>query len=238
MFVGHFYIFYKMNKKLLVYNIMEFPDKIRLFNEGIQREVNAVGMDADYYIFGKDEKIESIETYSHLIISGSESSAAEESPWTEELTKLIMDFISADKKILAICYGHQFLVRVLCGKEHVYKMPLPEYGYSSINIKPHKLFKGISRPVVLELHYDAVGDLPKDFEIIAENKKSIQAVQYKEKDIYGVQFHPEFNREAAKYFLDEARNSDPGFPDFYRNELKNEGKLAQNKLFIQNFLMM
>jgi len=227
-----------MNKKLLVYNIMEFPEKVRFFNEGIQREVNAVGMDADYYVFGEDDKIENIEAYSHLIISGSESSAAEESPWTEELTKLIMDFISVDKKILAICYGHQFLIRVLCGKEHVYKMPLPEYGYSEINIKPCKLFQGIVKPVVLELHYDAIRNLPKDFEIIAENKKSIQAYQYKEKDIYGVQFHPEFNQEAAKYFLDEARNSNPDFPDFYRNELTDKSKLKQNRLFVQNFLRM
>jgi len=217
---------------------MEFPEKIRFFNEGIQREANAVGMDADYYVFDKHKKIESIEAYSHLIISGSESSAIGESPWTEELTKLIRDFIEVDKKILAICYGHQFLIRVLCGKEHLYKMPVPEYGYSIINIKSCKLFEGISRPVVLELHYDAVRDLPKDFEIIAENAKSIQAVQYKGKDIYGVQFHPEFNQEAAKYFLDEAQNSDPEFSNFYSNELKKEGKLAQNKLFIQNFLRM
>jgi len=217
---------------------MEFPEKIRFFNEGIEREVKVVGMDADYYVFDKDKEIDNIKSYSHLIISGSESSAIDESPWTEELTQLIRDYIKADKKILAICYGHQFLIRVLCGKEHVYKMPLPEYGYSEINIKPCKLFQGIVKPVVLELHYDAVRDLPKDFEIIAENALSIQAFQFKGKDIYGVQFHPEFNQEAAKYFLDETRNSNPGFPDFYCNELKNEGKLTQNKLFIQNFLMM
>lgn len=225
-----------MNKKLLVYNIMEFPEKIRMFNEGIERQVKEVNMDADYHVFDQNKKIENTYRYSHLIISGSEASAMEESTWSEELTKLIRAFVVADKKILAICYGHQFLARALAGKEHVYKMPLAEYGYAKIQIKKNKLFEGISGPVVLELHYDAVRNLPEDFEIIAENETPIQAFQYKGKDIYGVQFHPEFNKEAAKHFLDEARDSDPGFQSFYRNELTDEGLLAQNKLFIRNFL--
>jgi GMP synthase (glutamine-hydrolysing) len=227
-----------MMKKLLVYNVMEFPDKVRRFNLGIQREIEAVGIAADFYVFGKDKKIESIAAYSHLIISGSEASAMDESLWTQELSQMVRDFIAAGKKVLAICYGHQFLARVICGKEHVIKMPVPEYGYSKIELKQNPLFEGISNPVVLELHYDAVVNLPDDFEVIARNDKGIQAFQYKNKDIYGVQFHPEFDQEAATFFLDEARNSDLAFPDFYRNELTDESKLAQNHLFIRNFLMM
>jgi GMP synthase (glutamine-hydrolysing) len=217
---------------------MEFPDKVRRFNLGIQREIDAVCMDADFYAFGKDKKIESIAAYSHLIISGSEASAMDESPWTQELSRLVRDFMVADKKILAICYGHQFLARVICGKEYVIKMPVPEYGYSKIEIKKSKLFDGITSPLVLELHYDAVVNLSDDFEVIAQNDKGIQAFQYKNKDIYGVQFHPEFDQEAAKFFLEETRNSDPAFPDFYRNDLTDESNLAQNRLFIRNFLKL
>ncbi len=32
-----------MKKKLLAYNMMQFPEKIQFFNEGIQREVDATG---------------------------------------------------------------------------------------------------------------------------------------------------------------------------------------------------
>jgi GMP synthase (glutamine-hydrolysing) len=227
-----------MKKKLLVYNIMEYPEKIRLFNRGIADVLDGMEMDADFYVFGESDKLPDYNDYSHLIISGSEASAMDESPWTNELTDLILNFVKAGKKILAICYGHQFLVRALLGKEHVFKLPVPEYGYSKINLKQNKLFHGISEPVVLELHYDAVRNLPPEFEIIAENKKAIQAYRYKGMDVYGVQFHPEFNRIAAQYFFEETRESDLDFPDFFHVEPADDHTLKQNSLFIRNFLEM
>lgn len=217
---------------------MEFPEKIRLFNKGISKALEGTGMDAEFYVFGASGELPAYDHFTHLIISGSEASAMDESPWTEELTRLIYDFADAGKKILAICYGHQFLARALCGKEHVYKLPVAEYGYSRINLKENKLFEGISDPVVLELHYDAVKDLPDEFEIIAENDTSIQAVQYDGKDIFGVQFHPEFDAAAAEYFFEETRKADPGFPSFFKNELTDTKILEQNRLFIQNFLRL
>jgi GMP synthase (glutamine-hydrolysing) len=217
---------------------MEFPEKIRLFNKGISDVLPDTGLEADFYVFGESDKLPDYDNYSHLIISGSEASAMDESPWTQELTDLIISFVNASKKILAICYGHQFLVRALCGKEHVFKLPVPEYGYSKINLKPNKLFHGISEPVVLELHYDAVRNLPPEFEIIAENETAIQAYRYKGMDVYGVQFHPEFDQDAAEYFFEETQKSDPEFPDFFHVEPADDHKLKQNSLFIRNFLEM
>ncbi|MFP4469812.1 MAG: type 1 glutamine amidotransferase [Bacteroidales bacterium] len=227
-----------MKKKVLVYNIMEFPEKIRIFREGIEREVNEAGIDARFVLPEEPTLPLLREECTHLIISGSEASAKDESPWTEELAGLIRYFLDNDKKILAICYGHQFLARVLAGKECVYKLPVPEYGYSRVYLKENPLFAGIMEPVVVQLHYDAVRNLPARFEIIADNEISLQAYQYDGRDVYGVQFHPEFNREAAEYFLDETRKSDPDFSDFYRNELSDRRQLDQNGLFIRNFLKM
>lgn len=227
-----------MQNRLLVYNIMEFPEKIRLFNKGISDVLMETDTEADFYVFGESGKLPEYTKYSHLIISGSEASAMDESPWTGELTQLVHDFVEAGKKILAICYGHQFLVRALCGKDHVFKLPVPEYGYLKISLKPNKLFRGISEPVVLELHYDAVKDLPAEFEIIAENETSIQAYQFKGIDVYGVQFHPEFDHAAAKFFFEETRKSDPAFPEFFHVEPADDSKLKQNSLFIRNFLEM
>lgn len=222
--------------KVLVYNCMEYPEKIRLFRQGIHREVAEAGIEAEYVEPLFPEAISRIDEFTHLIISGSEASAMDESQWTAELTRLIRLFVEKGKKILGICYGHQFLARALCGKNCLYKLPVPEYGYSGISIKENKLFKNIHNPVVLQLHYDAVRNLPEDFEIIAENKTAIQGFQYKGMDVFGVQFHPEFDQTAARYFLDEAKKSDPEFPAFYRNELEDEKSLEQNGLFIRNFL--
>lgn len=222
--------------KVLVYNCMEYPEKIRLFRQGIEREVAEAGIEAEYVEPLVPEVFSRIDEFTHLVISGSEASAMDESLWTEELTRLIHLFVSTNKKILGICYGHQFLARALCGKDCLYKLPVPEYGYSSISVKENKLFENIINPVVLQLHYDAVRNLPADFEIIAVNKTAVQAFQYKGMDVFGVQFHPEFDTAAARYFLDEARKNDPEFPGFYRNEIEDEKSLEQNGLFIRNFL--
>jgi len=225
-----------MNKKLLVYNIMQFPEKIRFFNEGIQREVDKTGIDAEYVLPLQKDLLGRIDNFTHLIISGSEASAKDDSEWTEELTELIRYFIKKEKKILAICYGHQFLARVLSGKESVFKLPVPEYGHSKVTLKTHKLFKNISSPICLQLHYDAVRNLPDDIEVIAENATCIQAIEYKDMDVYGLQFHPEFDKEVAGYFFEQVKKSDPKFENFFRNEAPDDRILEQNRLFIRNFL--
>jgi GMP synthase (glutamine-hydrolysing) len=225
-----------MKKKILVYNIMQFTEKIQFFNEGIQREVDATGIEVEYMLPHQKDLFNRIDEFSHLIISGSEASAKDDLEWTDELTELIKAFIEKGKKILAICYGHQFLARALCGKECVYKLPLPEYGYTAVKLKDHELFKNISSPICLQLHYDAVKNLSDDFEVIAENETCIQAIQFKGLDVYGLQFHPEFDARAAKHFLAEAEKTDANFPNFYRNELEDEKVLEQNALFIRNFL--
>ncbi len=227
-----------MYKKILVYNIMQFPEKISFFNEGIQREVDAAGVKVEYLLPLHKNLFGRLDEFTHLIISGSEASAKDDIDWTDELTRLILLFIEKGKKILAICYGHQFLARALCGKECVYKLPVPEYGYTNVLLKEHKLFDNIKNPVCLQLHYDAVQNLTGDFEIIAENNTCIQAIQYKGMDVYGLQFHPEFDPGAANHLLDEAQKSDPDFPDFYRNEISDESLLGQNGLFIRNFLKL
>ena len=227
-----------MMKKVLVYNCMQYPGKIRRFNEGIEKEVKVVGIEAGFVTPDCPEVLEKVDQYSHLIISGSEASAMDESAWTEELTKLILKCIALDKKILGICYGHQFLAQMLCRKECLYKMPVAEYGYSKVTLKENKLFQNIKEPVCLQLHHDAVKNLSQDFEIIAENATSIQAFQYAGKDIFGLQFHPEFDNEAAKYFFDVAANHDQGFYGYFKNEISDYAILEQNRLFIQNFLRM
>ena len=86
-------------RKVLVYNCMEFPEKVRLFNEGIEKEVKTVGIEADFVVPLCPEVLDNVDEYSHLIISGSEASAMDESAWTSELTDLIRKFVAADKKL-------------------------------------------------------------------------------------------------------------------------------------------
>jgi GMP synthase-like glutamine amidotransferase len=77
-----------------------------------------------------------------------------------------------------------------------------------------------------------------DFEIIAENETAVQGFQYKGKAVFGLQFHPEFDHEAAKYFFGVAAAQDPGFYGYFKNAVSEYSILEQNRLFIQNFLRL
>jgi GMP synthase-like glutamine amidotransferase len=52
------------------------------------------------------------------------------------------------------------------------------------------------------LHQVGINNVGKEYERIALSGKGIQAVQHKEKPIYGVLFHPEVNnKEMIQHFI-------------------------------------
>ena len=99
----------------------------------------------------------------------------------------------ANFPILGICAGHQFMARFFKGE--VKPSRIPEFGKIELTVLKVKdpLFKKVpKKSIVWESHNDEVTILPKDFEILAESENcKIQAMKYKKKPFYGLQFHPE-----------------------------------------------
>ena len=96
--------------------------------------------------------------------------------------------------VLGICYGMQFMAYTLGGK--VKRAAKREYGQIEVEINnTSKLFDGLNNPnVCLMSHTDFVDELPEGFENIAStNTCKNAAMENKEKNFYGVQFHPEVN---------------------------------------------
>ena len=99
----------------------------------------------------------------------------------------------AEVPVLGICAGHQFMARYFGGKVEPAK--IPEFGKIELTRLENNnaLFSGVpQKSVVWESHNDEVSHLPKSFSLLAESKTcKIQAMQHKEKPLYGLQFHPE-----------------------------------------------
>ncbi len=94
--------------------------------------------------------------------------------------------------ILGICYGCQLMNYLLDGK--VSKAPLREYGKTKVNVTTSsKLFDGITEDTICWMSHTDYIEMPAaGFNIIARSDSCpIAAIENTEKNLYGVQFHPE-----------------------------------------------
>ncbi len=94
--------------------------------------------------------------------------------------------------ILGICLGHQIIANVFGGETK--SAEIESYAQIDLNIeKEEGIFKDVGKSLkVWASHKDEVITLPENFEILASSDKcAIEAMKHKEKEIYGIQFHPE-----------------------------------------------
>ena len=94
--------------------------------------------------------------------------------------------------VLGVCYGMQLMVKQLGGK--VERAKLAEYGKASLFIDdPTDLLTNVEEGSTMWMsHGDSCTDLPPGFEILAHTDNTPSAaVANHEKNLYGVQFHPE-----------------------------------------------
>ncbi|MDF7799108.1 glutamine-hydrolyzing GMP synthase [Pontiellaceae bacterium B1224] len=94
--------------------------------------------------------------------------------------------------ILGICYGMQLTSQLLGGSVH--RGAKAEYGKAMMTIKKDSpLFKGLAPDIQVWMsHGDKVENMPEGFEVVAESDNCpLAAIQNLDRNIYGVQFHPE-----------------------------------------------
>jgi GMP synthase (glutamine-hydrolysing) len=99
--------------------------------------------------------------------------------------------------VLGICYGMQLLARHVGG--NVVPTGKREYGHADLVSQntPGPLFDGFfidGKSPVWMSHGDHVEKIPDGFEIIAQTDNApVAAIQNVDRNLYGVQFHPEVN---------------------------------------------
>jgi GMP synthase (glutamine-hydrolysing) len=121
-----------------------------------------------------------------IVLSGGPSSVyGKDAPG---IAKEVFDF---GVPILGVCYGLHLITQFFGGK--VEASSVREYGRASIALTGASkiISQGFDGSTVWMSHGDHVMTPPDDFEVVAKSGDLIAAIENADKNIYGLQFHPE-----------------------------------------------
>ncbi|NKQ21115.1 glutamine-hydrolyzing GMP synthase [Brevibacillus laterosporus] len=173
-----------MEKPLELVVVIDFGGQ---YNQLIARRVRDLGVYSELLPFNTPvEKIKELSPKG-IIFSGGPASVYEEG--APQIDPAIFDL---GVPILGICYGMQLMSQTLKGK--VERAGKREYGKAEIRLEnQHGLYSNWgSSEVVWMSHTDKVVELPEGFVIDAVSDSCpIAAISHPERNLYGVQFHPE-----------------------------------------------
>ncbi len=160
------------------------------FTQLILRRIRELGVFSDLISHKKIKSSDIQNNIKGIILSGGPLNVY-------QLNKKIFDqkILSLGIPILGICFGHQILSKFSGGK--VKNSKHREFGYAKIQKKNNSLlikdfFKKKKFNKVWMSHADQVTKLPKSFKVIAStNNSKFAIVENRNKNFFGVQFHPE-----------------------------------------------
>lgn len=157
------------------------------YNQLIVRRIRDLGVYSELWDFNTPlEKLRD-DTIKGIIFSGGPSSVYEADAFT--ISKEIFEL---KKPILGICYGMQLISQMMGGV--VSNESNGEYGLAVCRlVKDSLLTAGLDVDQrVWMSHGDSVDVLPVGFDVIGETDLTpITMIENKERQLYGVQFHPE-----------------------------------------------
>lgn len=133
--------------------------------------------DKDLLLFIKNNNIDGI------ILSGSQYRVLK----TKQAT-IPKKILTLNIPILGICYGYQWLIKTLCGKDCLSTFKKKNKRKHQIKInEPFRIIKSYYK----FNHFDYITKVPNTWKILIKKKEQIWMAYNKEKKIIGIQFHPE-----------------------------------------------
>src|SRR5687768_310605 len=142
-----------------------------------------------------------------LVVTGSPASVTSREAWILDTEDALRAFVGAGAPTLGVCFGHQLLAQALGG--NVVRNPRGrEIGTVDLEtLEPDTLTGGAPQRFRVNMsHLDTVERLPPGARITARTALDAHgAVRFGER-VWGVQFHPEFDGEIVRGYIDARRD--------------------------------
>ena len=145
-----------------------------------------------------------------IVITGSHANVTENKYWMEQFSQWIQAYKSTQIPVLGICFGHQLLAHAFGGKVDFHPRG-KEIGSAHIHINE----EGREDPLLSVLppiftgfvtHSQTLIELPEKSVKLASNSFEHTHAFRNGKNIWGVQFHPEFNARITKYYIEQQKD--------------------------------
>ena len=127
----------------------------------------------------------------------------------------------------------------LAGLKHVQRCAEPEAGWISLKIRDENgLLDNNEEIYSFTLHFDEVIDLGEEFTVFASTDNcSIQAFQWKDKSVWGLQIHPEITIPQGQQLLRNLISKDYPTTPVYKKALDSKPQDSGHiRKIIDNFL--
>ncbi len=158
------------------------------FTQLIARRLREFNIYCEIHPYNVDLESVSTPTPKGIILSGSPKSVND-----NDAPGLQQEILEWNVPILGVCYGLQLLAHTEIPGS-VEKAEKREFGRAHLLVDDNSgILKDVeNESVVWMSHGDHIHELPASYQIVGHTENAaVAAVHHKEKEIYGVQFHPE-----------------------------------------------
>ncbi|MBE9547951.1 MAG: glutamine amidotransferase [Proteobacteria bacterium] len=154
---------------------------------------------------------DSNQNYSGVVVTGSGSMVSQRLDWSEKAATWLAGAVADGVPVLGVCYGHQLLAQALGAVVG----PNPrgrEIGSKLLQLGPgcsaDPLLQGLHDPVFVQTsHEEAVLTLPAGAEVLAITAQDPHHLLRFSENAWGVQFHPEFDADIMRSYIDIRREA-------------------------------
>ena len=174
----------------------------------------------------------------YWFITGSPMSVYEDIPWVKKLAEFTRDLHRHQKKLVAVCFGHQMVAHALGGK--VTRSPKGwGVGIRTFEIEDQQswMTPADKKLSLIFSHQDQVDTLAPGSMRLATDEFCANQMSQLGSHIITLQGHPEFTAQFAKDRLNSRRDKMP--PETYENAMKSferENDYKKMIHWIRNFL--